>query len=185
MHDPERESESHTQVARTRTRASVHQGRQGAHPPFTTTTESVRSALDVARQRWASVTPEATQDTPERSDDSPETPTTEPTIGDAPTAPQTPAADPGPAAPEHPLPFNSWSGNSLPLRATWATYCDGARRVIESSPVLVIGYWAVGLPLFAIHSLARLSQDSTTSVTRGLVFVVVVVILIVGIAIAL
>lgn len=205
MHSPDGQDEPHAQMARARTRTSVPPWRRGAHPQSTTTTQSVRSALEVARQRWASSTPQAPDDTPEELDDTPETAPTAPldhehapAPASAPPSAPAPGSEPAPGlgprprrsaprtpAPEHPMPYSSWKGYSRPLRDTWRTYCDGAGRVMESSPILVAPYWAVGVPILLVHCTARLVQDSTTSVTRGVVLVVVVTILIVGIAIAL
>jgi hypothetical protein len=82
------------------------------------------------------------------------------------------------------MPYSSWKGYSLPVRDTWRTYCDGAGRVIELMPIAVVAYWPLAVPAFVIHCFFRLGQDSTTSLTRTLVFVVVIVLLVTGIAIA-
>ncbi|MCL2581025.1 MAG: hypothetical protein FWE35_01050 [Streptosporangiales bacterium] len=138
--------------------------------------------MDIAVQRWGAAAAEPGQAEP--AQDIPQART----AGEEPaTAPLPPEATGRvrPPSPQHPSPFGSWSGASLPLRETWRTYTDGAARVMEEAPVLVIAYWAAGLPLFAVHAVCRLGQDSTTSVTRGLVFAVVVVVLVTGIALAL
>jgi hypothetical protein len=193
MHDPEGEDGSHAQIARARTRGSVH--RRGAIPHLLSapTTHSVRSALEEAQQRWAGDVTDAPDATEEDLDEDPYEPEESDDLADfagpgaAPEAPyRAPRRTrrPRPAAPEHPMPYSSWKGYSHPLRASWQTYCDGAERVIEFMPIAVVGYWTLALPAFVIHSTFRLCQDSTTSLTRTLVFVVVVVILVVGILIA-
>lgn len=207
MHNPDGQEEPDAQMARARTRASVPRWARGARPQSATTTDSVRSALDIARQRWASAAPGASEDTyadaPEEAYEEaygapvtavpagPVSPGQEPETDPEPGQEAGPAprgrraASPRPPSPQHPMPYSSWKGSSRPLRDTWRTYCDGAARVIEFSPIAAFPYWVAGVPLYLIHCTARLVQDSTTSVTRGAVFVVVVVILIVGIAIAL
>lgn len=181
MHDHDAAEASHAQIARARTRGSVpHRGR-GGQPDPETATDSVRSALDVARQKWGVGTGGSRPEEPVQ--DTPEGPAgTDPAF--APLPEGSPAARRRPV-PEHPMPFGSWSGASLPLRETWATYAGGAARVIEASPVLVIPYWIAGVPAFLLHVTFRLGQDSTTSVTRSVVFAIVVAVLVTGIAVAL
>lgn len=180
MHNPDAQDGSHAQVARARARTSVPRSGPSPQPDPDSTTDSVRSALDVARQRWSA----------NPTEESPATPPQTAGLANSPAS-ATPETDPGAQNPprlapvDHPHPFNSWSNWSQPVREVWRTYCDGARNVKEFSPILVLPYWGVGLPLFVIHSTCRLGQDSTTSVNRGVVFVIVVVILIVGIVIAL
>lgn len=193
MHNPGGQEEPGAQMTRARTRDSVPRWARGVRPQSAATTDSVRSALDIARQRWASAAPYAPEGTPEEAYDAPATagpedlvpPEREPEAEPGPGPGGRRASSPRPPSARHPMPYSSWKGSSRPLRDTWRTYCDGAARVIEFSPVAVLPYWLAGVPLYLIHCTARLVQDSTTSVTRGAVFVVVVVILIAGIVIAL
>jgi hypothetical protein len=168
--DPE---ESHAQMARARTRGSVHQTRPGAHPLPEPTTQSARSALERARQNWsnddtqAPPAPPSDDELDDRGDDGAGTP------------------PPPFRGPSHPSPLNSWSAASPPIRETWANYRAGAARTTETSPIMWIPYWTVAVVCFAVHCLFRLGQDSTTSVTRSLVFATVIGILILGLTIAL
>lgn len=193
MHSPDAEDGSNAQMARARTRASVHQRGTVPHLLSAPATQSARSAWEEARQRWAGNAPGTPADTEEELEDDVYDPgdADNPDDFDEPgQAPGAPARAPRrrprprPAAPEHPMPYSSWKGHSLPLRDTWRTYRDGADRVIEFMPVAVVAYWPLAAVAFVIHSAFRLGQDSTTSLTRTLVFAVVIVVLVVGIAIA-
>jgi len=192
MHSPDGEEESHAQVARAHTRPIVHQRPRRTHLLSAPTTESDRSPVDRARQRWAWG---GTATAPELDDDLEEEPGDDAGTG-APanpgeagqTAPE--AARPEPRAPlvapqAHPSPFSSWSGASLPVRATWNTYVYDAQRAKETSWFLLLGYLVIAIPAFPIHCLLRLAQDSTTSATRTLVFAITLTILVIGILVAL
>jgi hypothetical protein len=188
MHDPDGEDGSHAQMARARAQGSVPRWGTRRQAAPASTTDSVRGALALASQRWGTVHADPVAEPPAPTPAAPQDDAPPPAFTHPPTTPETPIdvpRAPRQPAPEHPSPLNSWRGNSLPLRSTWATYCDGAARVIEAAPIAVVAYWALGLPAFALHCLFRLGQDSTTSLTRTFVFVIGVVILTVGIAIAL
>lgn len=173
----------HAQVARARTRDSVPQTSPRAHAPRGSATESPRSAVEQARQRWNRTAPTAppvppTDDQVEPGDAGSPTPSPTPT-----PAPQPPA--PLPPGPIHPSPFSSYSDSSQPLRATWATYRAHGAQVKEFSPILVVPYWLGGLIFYGLHCLFRLGQDSTTSLVRSLALVAVLGIFTIGIVILL
>jgi hypothetical protein len=152
LHAPGSGNGPYAQVARTRARNT---GPAAAATPEPVTA-SVRSALDVARQRWGSA--------PARRED------------DGTVLAGVPAAPPA----GHPAPFSSWGSESRPVREVWATYRADAARAADRNPFLGLGYWLLALPAFTLHALLRLGQDSTTSLPRTLAFAVALTVLIAG-----
>ncbi|HEY3958679.1 MAG TPA: hypothetical protein VGM53_35400 [Streptosporangiaceae bacterium] len=127
-----------------RTRAG---GAESSSPrPGQPVTHGVRSALETARQRWASrPVPEAPG----------------PAAGDPAGAGTGAGTDIAVAQPGW-GPSNSWAGTSGPLRQTWARYADRGQRIGAAVPLLAVPYWLVwGGPGFAVHCLLRWGQDAT------------------------
>ena len=192
MHSQDGEEESYAQVTRARTRPTVHQRPRRAHLLSAPTTESDRSPVDKARQRWAwggtATAPELDAEPEEEPGEAagPAAPAAPGQAGGEATAvPRPEPRAPLAAPPAHLSPFSSWSGASLPVRATWATYVHDGLRAREKSLLLLFGYAVIAIPAFPLHCLFRLAQDSTTSVTRTVIFAITMTILIIGILVAL
>lgn len=161
LHNHPAPGEDYAQLARTCARSSL----AGPREPVT---RSIRSALEIARQRWG----------------------TEIGAGPGPEAPgsgepgQDSSGEPGGGALAAFGHLNSWSRPSAPLRDVWADYTGGARQVIQASPLAVIPYWLTGIPGFAVHCLARLIQDASARNGRFAGLLAAVGLLVVGLALA-
>lgn len=187
MHSQDGEEADNAQMARARTRHTVHHRPRRANPLPDLATERDRNPLDEARRRWTwggpQPAPQPDGDPAEELDDDAREDDGD-SVQEAAEAARPRLRAPLIAPQAHLSPFSSWSGASLPVRATWATFVYDGRRAKDASPFLLAGYLVIAIPAFPVHCLFRLAQDSTTSVTRFIVFAITVTILIVGIAVA-
>lgn len=152
------------QVQPTRTRTRNTHPDPGATSCGPSDRSPVRSALDVAKERWgAQVGPVTAQ------------PGQEPQAGyDAVPPAKRSALDT----------WRIWSEPSPSMSAIWADLLDGSDRLSDSGWAWLVPYWAFGLLAFPTACLARLLLDSSARPGRYAALLLAVSLLIAGLDIA-
>lgn len=123
----------------TRARSAPHPGRASASDASPARPGTVRSALEIARERWG--TPVGPVTTQPGKDFQP--------------------ADSTAAARDVLATWRIWSEPSPSMSAIWADMKDGAGKQAAYGSPWLIPYWLFGLPAFGLACLARVLLDSS------------------------
>lgn len=161
--------ESQVRPSPTRARTSSPGDPGPARSGLPAVTEGVRSAVELARQRWgAPVGPVTSPRTPER-----------------PGAPGHLGAGGGPGTEGDPFRcFRIWSQPPPAMAHVWADLIHGSRRAGELGWGWLIPYWVFGIPGFAVACAARFVQDAAARPGRFAALLLAVVLLTAGLRVA-
>jgi hypothetical protein len=161
MHGPDA-ARPQVRLSRTHARNTPPPGRATGSAPGRPGASTIRSALEIAKERWG--TPVGAVTVQNRQPRQP---------GD------------GVAVNRDPLvAWRIWSEPSPPMSGIWADLIDGARLQADHGWGWLIPYWLFGIPSFAAACLARVLLDSSARPGRFAALLVAALLFIVGLYVA-